>query len=76
MRVGLITGCFAVLAVTLLPTRTDAQAVVTGTISGIVEDSSGAVLPGVAVTLTDADKGVSAGQVTAADGTFRFLSVG
>lgn len=44
-----------------------------GTIAGVVTDEQGGVLPGVAVTLTSADR--TANFTTQADGRFRFLNL-
>jgi hypothetical protein len=50
----------------------------TATISGIVKDSSGAVIPGVSVTVTNAETGTSRSGQTGSDGSYRFpaLQVG
>ena len=44
----------------------------TATISGVVEDATGTVIPGVQVTVTNTDTGISRGGVTARDGSYRF----
>jgi carboxypeptidase family protein len=54
---------YAVVAVAQLPTAT---------ISGVVKDSSGAVVPGVAMTVTNTERGVSRSTETASDGIYRF----
>jgi hypothetical protein len=46
--------------------------VVSGTITGRVTDSSGAVLPGVAVTATDTATGIVHSDTTSQDGTYSF----
>ena len=50
----------------------------TATISGVVEDATGAVIPGVQVTVTNTDTGISRSGVTTRDGSYRFpaLQVG
>src|SRR5262245_35672307 len=52
-----------------------AQAVLTGTLSGTVQDSTGAVLPGVEIVLTDLEKGTTLNQLSDENGNFRFPSV-
>ena len=44
----------------------------TATILGVVRDSTGAVIPGVAVTATNADTGISRSGQTGSDGSYRF----
>src|SRR3990172_799656 len=44
----------------------------TATISGAVRDSTAAVIPGVAVTVTNVDTGATRSGTTASDGSFRF----
>jgi hypothetical protein len=51
------------------------QATNTGTVVGEVTDSSGAVVPGATVTLTDASEGVKLTDVTNADGKYAFTTV-
>lgn len=51
------------------------QAVTTGVIEGRAVDDSGAVLPGVTLTLRNVDRNTSAVQVSGANGDFRFLAV-
>ncbi len=46
-----------------------------GTVSGIVSDSAGAVLPGATVTLTNVDSGVTRTTVTNGDGLYRLDAV-
>jgi hypothetical protein len=50
----------------------------TATISGVVKDPTGAVIPGVAVVVTNADTGISRSGQTGSDGSYRFpaLQVG
>jgi hypothetical protein len=52
-----------------------AQATQTGTISGVVEDATGAVLPGVTVTLTSRDQGFTRSTVTDENGRYVFPAV-
>src|SRR5579859_1383810 len=49
-----------------------AQAVAGSQISGVVKDASGAVLPGVAVTVTDTDTGATRTVVSGSDGAYVF----
>ncbi|MBI4472740.1 MAG: TonB-dependent receptor [Acidobacteria bacterium] len=52
-----------------------AQAVLTGTVTGTVQDASGAVLPGVELTLRDVTKGVILRATTQEAGMYRFPGV-
>ncbi len=63
------------LGAVLIAQSASGQAVVTGTLEGSVQDESKAVLPGVTLTLTDVEKGVTFTQTSGRDGTFRFLMV-
>ncbi|HWP84755.1 MAG TPA: carboxypeptidase regulatory-like domain-containing protein [Terriglobia bacterium] len=65
------------LAILCGTTLTSAQ-LPTATISGVVRDSSGAVVPGVTVTVTNADTGISRSSETDSRGAYRFpaLQVG
>jgi hypothetical protein len=47
----------------------------TGSIVGIVRDTSNAVVPGTTVTLTNTATGVAATRVTASDGAYEFFTV-
>jgi hypothetical protein len=49
-----------------------AQAVAGSQVSGVVKDSSGAVLPGVAVTITDTDTGATRTVASGGDGAYVF----
>src|SRR3954466_11736729 len=70
MVVGLAV-CFATLA--MQPAY--AQNVTTGSITGIVKDAQGGVLPGATVTALHEPTGTSYEAVTEADGTFNILNV-
>jgi hypothetical protein len=59
------------LALFLLPATALAQRATTGTVTGKVVDTSGAVLPGVTISLQSAEVLGQFGAVTAADGTYR-----
>src|SRR5262245_56784211 len=47
----------------------------TGTITGVVRDSTGAVLPGVTITITSAATGVARSVLTDADGRFQIVNL-
>jgi hypothetical protein len=71
-RVRLVTGCAALLlaAVMVAPLAAQSQAA-NGNIEGIVRDTSGAVLPGVTVTVTNIDTGAQRSVVTNERGAYR-----
>ena len=67
-------GLLSVLLTFVLATSALAQGqAVNGTIEGTVTDESGAVLPGVTVTVTNTDTGASRTVVTNTDGGYRAL---
>ena len=68
---------FAILLGGLLsaPVGLFAQAT-TGSISGTVVDESGAIMPGVTITVTNIDTGVARTQVSDTNGRYRVLSLG
>ncbi|ABF41574.1 Cna B-type protein [Candidatus Koribacter versatilis Ellin345] len=63
-----------VVAALLLPTLVFAQAYF-GTVSGSIVDTSGAVVPGVNVTLTDMQKGFTFHAQSGSDGHYLFRSI-
>ncbi|MGA7626809.1 MAG: carboxypeptidase-like regulatory domain-containing protein, partial [Candidatus Acidiferrales bacterium] len=65
----------AVFACCLLFTVSLAGQSFYGSIVGTVTDSSGAALPGAAVTLSSADSGFRRTDVTAADGSYNFVNL-
>ena len=67
------TGVVLALAIAVLgiPSLLQAQGL-TGQISGTVTDTTGAVLPGVTVTIRNAGTGLTRETVTGADGVFLF----
>ena len=70
---GTIRFVMAAVGVLLLlapPARAQSQAA-NGTIEGTVHDTSGGVLPGVVVTVTNVDNGTSRSVVTNTDGLYR-----
>ncbi len=62
--------CLVVACGTLLPGQTD-----TGSISGVVYDESGAVIPGVTVSAVEENRGVQRESETSATGEFVFRYV-
>ncbi|MCH8269375.1 MAG: carboxypeptidase regulatory-like domain-containing protein, partial [Acidobacteria bacterium] len=50
--------------------------VTTGTISGTVQDSTGAVIPGVDVTVTNLDTGITRSASTDVEGRYQVLNIG
>src|SRR5690348_17504220 len=70
-----IAGCAATLCTVLVTsTLVFAQASTTATIRGTIQDSSGAVLPGATVTLTN--EGTKAVQTTVSDDRGQYLFAG
>ena len=65
----LLSAC---LIWTLAAGAAGAQAVAGSQVSGVVKDSSGAVLPGVEVTMTKTDTGVVRTAITGPDGAYLF----
>ncbi len=61
----LLTVCF-VLSIPV------AAQLPTATISGAGKDSSGAVIPGATITVTNVETGLSRGGATGADGSYKF----
>jgi outer membrane receptor protein involved in Fe transport len=66
-------GCLLLLT-SLLVGRAEAQAT-RGIISGTVTDKSGAVLPGVTVTITNQDTGIARTTVSSTDGIYRVAAL-
>lgn len=52
-----------------------AQAVDTAQLGGVVRDSTGAVVPGAAVTVTNLDRNVSRSDKTSSDGSYTFFNL-
>jgi hypothetical protein len=74
LRVRLVRAC-AALVVSLFLSLLAYSQVDTGSIRGIVKDSSGAVVSGAKVTLTSEDTGFAAEEVTSRDGNYVFSPV-
>ena len=68
MRVSLRVWIGGILALLLLPSLATAQSSATGSLSGTVADSSGAVLPGVTVLAVNPETGVTQSVVTGSSG--------
>ena len=64
---GLLTCVAAPLALS--------QGITTGTVSGVVTDQSGAVVPGAQIQIANLATGVKLDQKSAADGSFKFFLV-
>jgi hypothetical protein len=66
------------LLIALCLSATGLAQTITGSITGIVTDATGAVVPGAKVTATNVDTGVSVGDVTNGAGIYsiRFLQIG
>src|SRR5215813_9368619 len=62
----------AIVALIALPTCLVFAQLPTGTILGLVKDSSGAVIPGARVTLTNTDTSLTRNGTSAEDGSYRF----
>lgn len=72
----LVRTLCTVFAITLLLTALSGFAQSTqGSILGVVADSSGAVIPGAAVTLTNTDEGTVRTTTSSATGLYRFVDV-
>src|SRR5439155_11782994 len=63
------------LTVALAARSTAAQTVTTGTLSGVVADQQGGVLPGVTISATHTDTGTKYDAITQADGRFLIPNV-
>jgi hypothetical protein len=63
------------LTMALLALVIPASAQVGGNLGGVVKDNSGAVLPGVTVTITNMSTGASRALITAAEGSYRAVNL-
>jgi hypothetical protein len=68
-------GCLLALTLTALLSVPASAQVDTGTISGVVKDQSGGVLPGATVTITHEGQGFTLTSVTRGDGTYVFTPI-
>jgi Carboxypeptidase regulatory-like domain/TonB dependent receptor len=66
---------FSIALVLLCVTTLDAQTTLTGAVTGVALDSSGAVLPGVVVHLANQDTGATESATSDQEGRFTFLLV-
>src|SRR4030095_3414616 len=64
-----------VIAIVLLPAGVSAQTVAVAQLSGTVLDDSGGALPGVDVTVTQTDTGMTRSAVTGANGDYVFTNL-
>jgi hypothetical protein len=72
----ILTRCLlAALLVASSAMAASAQPAQTGTISGVIQDATGGVLPGVTVTITSQDRGFSRSTVTDENGRYVFPAV-
>ena len=62
----------AVCGIALLPVGSSAQTLLSGTLTGVVRDQSGNLLPDVRVALREAQTGITSAAYTGADGRFFF----
>src|SRR5436190_15440097 len=67
-------GCVALLLVALCAAGVSAQS--TASISGLVKDSSGGVMPGVSVVIKNDSTGASTESITDADGRYKAEALG
>src|SRR5438132_2217972 len=68
-------GMFAVLALSGVLLNAPVQAQIGANIGGIVTDNSGAVLPGVTITIINTATGRTRSLVTSADGRYRAVAL-
>lgn len=72
-----VEWCLAILILMFcLSSDSLAQAVDTAQVSGVVKDTSGAVIPGAQVTVTNLDRNVIRSVETAPDGSYTFANLG
>jgi len=68
-------GTFAVLALLAVLLNAPVQAPIGANVGGIVTDNSGAVLPGVTITITNTATGRTRSLVTSSDGRYRAVAL-
>ncbi len=71
----LMTRCLLATVFAAMAASASAQPAQTGTVQGEVKDSSGAILPGVMLTLTSEDRGFSRSAVSDENGRYIFPAV-
>src|SRR5438128_1345812 len=74
----ILTLGFAILisfSISTAPVNTMAQALNAGTVSGVVTDPNGAVVPNASITIFNSITGYKRSASTDADGSFRFADV-
>ena len=71
----LLRALLLILTVAVIPAMAQTTSATTGTITGVVSDSSGGTLPGVTVNLSGASMMGAQSAVTAEDGAYRFISI-
>src|SRR5512140_1115321 len=74
-RIGRYAAIAALGYLTMAPRAASAQAITTGMVEIHITDETKAVLPGVAVTITNVDTGLTRNGVTDARGLFQFLNM-
>ncbi len=67
--------CFAITLAAISPPLAEAQPAQTGTVAGVVRDTSGAVLPGVTVTMTSQERGFARDTTSDEHGRYIFAAV-
>jgi hypothetical protein len=72
---SILARSFLIAAMVAVTAPLSAQPPQTGTISGVVQDSSAGVMPGVTVTITSQDRGFTRSTVSDANGHFVFPAV-
>src|SRR6266550_6388673 len=68
-------GTLLVLLASLIFAGTATAQNTSGAIAGTITDTQGGVLPGVSITVTNADTGVARTEVTEGDGKYRFAGL-
>jgi hypothetical protein len=71
----ILTRCLLIAALAAMAAPTFAQPAQTGTLSGGIEDATGAMLPGVTVTITSQERGFSRSTVSDENGRYVFPAV-